>query len=136
MTERQLSAIYKSACAAAGRLTDPMASAGWKAVLLHFSREEVTAALDTWWNDTEPVQGSLVGRPRGATMPKPADLKACIRRARERAYQGSAEVQRRKQEIREFWRIADERGMTDEEVREKWPSYVGTRPKARQEDAA
>ncbi len=133
MTEKQLLKIYKKACAAAGRREDPLASTAWQDVLQNFSIEEVTAALSTWWNDTEPVQGSLI--PRGSTMPRPADLKARIFKARDAAYQNSAEAKRRRREIEEFWRVADERGLTEQEIREKWPSYVGTRPKA-EENAA
>ena len=132
MTERQLLAIYKSACAAAGRREDPAASASWKAVLQRFTREEVQAALSSWWNDTEPAQGSLV--PRGSTMPRPADLKARIYKARAEAAQNSAEARRQRQWIVDFWNFVDDRGITDEEVRERWPSYVGTRPKPKPQE--
>ena len=134
MTEKQLLAIYKLACATAGRREDPAASAGWKDVLQRFSKEEVTTALSDWWNDTGPAQGSLV--PRGSTMPRPADLKSRILRARDEASQNSAQARADRERIEEFWRIADERGFTDEEIRRKWPSYVGTRPAPRQEAIA
>jgi len=134
MTEKQLLAIYKRACAAAGRREDPLASPAWQDVLQAFSRDEVTAALSTWWNDTESTQGSLI--PRGATMPRPADLKARIMRARREAYQNSAQAHADRERIEEFWRIADERGFTEQEIRERWPSYVGTRPKPRDEENA
>jgi len=134
MTEKQLLAIYKKACAAAGRREDPLASAAWQDVLQVFSREEVTAALSAWWNDTEPTQGSLM--PRGSTMPRPADLKARIMRARKEAHLRSADVQRRLREIEEFWIVADERGWTEQEIRERWPSYVGTRPKPKEQENA
>lgn len=133
MTEKQLLAIYKKACAAAGRREDPLASAAWQDVLQAFSKDEVTEALSAWWNDTEPTQGSLI--PRGSTMPRPADLKARIMRARNEAYLRSADVQRRRREIEEFWIIADERGWTEQEIRERWPSYVGTRPKPKEQAA-
>ena len=134
MTEKQLLAIYKKACAAAGRREDPLASAAWQDVLQAFSRNEVSAALSGWWNDTEPTQGSLI--PRGSTMPRPADLKSRILRARDEASQNSAQARADRERIEEFWRIADERGFTDEEIRRKWPSYVGTRPAPRQEAIA
>jgi hypothetical protein len=128
MNEKQLLGIYKSASAAAGRQMDPAASASWKAVLERFPKDEVTAALEAWWNDTEPIQGSLLAKPRGATMPTPADLKARVLKARDQAYQASAAAQERRRQIEEFWRIADERGFTEQEIREKWPSYIDTRP--------
>jgi hypothetical protein len=135
MTEKQVLALYRSACGAAGRREDPHASEGWKKVLMRFSKEEVTAALDAWWNDTKPAQGSLLDKPRGSTMPTPADLKARIMAERQRLYEQSAAVRQRKQQIAEFWGWVAERGITEDEVREKWPSYVGTRP-AERENAA
>jgi hypothetical protein len=136
VTDKQLLALYKSACAAAGRSMDPAASASWRAVLGRFTNIEAMTALEVWWNDTEPIQGSLLGKPRGATMPTPADLKVRIVAARERAASTGAAAERRRRQIEEFWRIADERGITEQEIREKWPTYVGTRPAPRQEDAA
>jgi hypothetical protein len=61
-------------------------------------------------------------------MPTAEDLRARILAVRESAYQTGDDVARRKREIEEFWRVVDERGITDAEIAERWPSYVGTRP--------
>ena len=44
MTDTQLTKIYKSACAAAGRRPNPEAAPAWRKVLLHFPQAEVQAA--------------------------------------------------------------------------------------------
>lgn len=137
MTEKRILAIFKSTCIAAGRIVDPTVGDTWKASLVRFTREEVLQAILAWYRATDPAQGTLLGKPKGGALPAPAELRTWILATREKACQAGAEAQRRRDEITEFWRIADERGFTEQEIREKWPSYVGTRPKTQdQEDAA
>jgi hypothetical protein len=138
MTEKRILAIFKSVCVAQGRIIDPTVGEKWRAALMRFTREEVLEAIKAWRLTVEPAQGSLLAkRPRGGPLPTPAELWARILAERERAYQAGAQAQRRRDEIEEFWRIVDERGLTEQEIRDKWPSYVGTRPKPKnQEDAA
>jgi hypothetical protein len=135
MTEKRILAIHRSVCIAAGRIVLPAIGERWKAALLRFTKEEVLAAITAWRAQQEPAQGSLVGKRKSRDLPDPADLKAWILEERRKAYAQSKAVAKRRLEIDEFWRVADERGFTEQEIREKWPSYVGTRPKA-EENAA
>jgi len=83
MTEKQLYVIYKAARGGANKPENPDSSAAWKAVLLRFDRDELQAALEAWWADTAPAQGVMFDKPKGATMPTPADLKARVIAARQ-----------------------------------------------------
>ena len=85
MTETQLYALYKSACGAAGRREDPSADSSWKACLLRFPKDEVEAALRSWWLDSAPVQGDLLREVKGATMPTAPELRARVLAAGEKA---------------------------------------------------
>jgi len=132
MTEKQLKLIYADACSAVSRTVDPAQFETWKPVLLRFEQPEVRAALEAWWNDTEPLQGNLLGKVRGSTMPGPADLKARVLAAHEKRRENSAAYLKRQAEIVEFWRWVEERkdhyGETEAELLERFPSYRGTKP--------
>ena len=66
MTDKQLLALYRAACGGAGRKEDPNASDAWKRALLGYPHAEAKAALEAWWLQTAPAQGSLIDRPRGS----------------------------------------------------------------------
>ena len=135
MTDKRIFLIHKRVCLAAGRVCLPAIGERWKAALGRFTKEEVLAAIAAWRAQQEPVQGSLVAKGKSRELPDPAQLRTWIIERRAQEYEVSEPVQRRRREIEEFWRIADERGLTEAEIAVKWPSYVGTRPKP-QEDAA
>jgi hypothetical protein len=135
MTEKRIAMIFRSTCIAQGRIVDPVMGARWRTVLGRFTREEVLAAIAAWRGAVEPPQGTLLGKRKTGLMPTAEDLRARILAVRESAYQAGEDVARRNREIEEFWRVVDERGVSDEEIAERWPSYVGTRP-AKREDTA
>ena len=134
MTDKQLLALYRAACGGAGRKEDPNAGDAWKKVLIGYLHAEAKAALEAWWLQTAPAQGSLIDRPKGSTMPAPADLRALIQAARAKAAEQSMEAVERRQEVTEFWAWAAERaaetGETEDEILDRFPSFRGTKPEA------
>ena len=137
MTDKRILLIHKNVCRAAGRVVLPAIAERWKAALGRFTKEEVLAAIAAWNTQHEPAQGRLVGKSKSGLLPEPAELRAWILEQRNKAYEASESVQARRREIDHFWRLVDERGITEAEIAERWPSFLGTRPKPQsQEDAA
>ena len=111
MTDKRIFLIHKRVCLAAGRVCLPAIGERWKAALGRFTKEEVLAAIAAWRAQQEPVQGSLVAKGKSRELPDPAQLRTWIIEQRAQEYAVSEPVQRRRREIEEFWRIADERGL-------------------------
>ena len=134
VTDKQLLALYRAACGGAGRKEDPNAGDAWKRALLGYPHAEAKAALEAWWLQTAPAKGSLIDRPKGATMPTPADLRALIQASRAKAAEQTVQAIKRRQEVAEFWAWVDERvaetGETEEQILERFPSFRGTKPEA------
>ena len=80
------------------------------------------------------LQGSLIDRPKGSTMPTPADLRALIQASRAKAAEQTVQAIKRRQEVAEFWAWVDERmaetGETEDEILARFPSFRGTKPEA------
>ena len=134
MTDKQLLARYRAACGGAGRKEDPNAGDAWKKALMGYPHAEAKAALEAWWLQTAPAQGSLIDGPKGSTMPTPAHLRALIQAARAKAAEQTVQAIKRRQEVEEFWAWVAERvtetGETEEQILERFPSFRGTKPEA------
>ena len=75
MKPAETGAIYEQACRSKRMPSDPDEKTKWHRVLHDFEACDVRAALDAWWADTTPTQ---TGRPRGAFLPEPAELKPLV----------------------------------------------------------
>lgn len=64
--------LYERACGAKRIVPQEDEGRAWHRVLRDFEARDVEAALDAWWADTTTGKD---GRPRGAWLPTPAELK-------------------------------------------------------------
>lgn len=67
--------IYESACRSKRIVPNQDEFDRWHKVLRGYEARDVEAALDGWWSDATLTSN---GRPRGAFLPEPAELKPLI----------------------------------------------------------
>ncbi len=77
MTPSETKRVYERACRVKRIAPQDDEGRAWHRVLRKLEARDVEAALDAWWADTTPT---LSGRPRGAFMPEPAELKPVAER--------------------------------------------------------
>lgn len=88
MTVKEIKAIYVEACRAKRIVPQEGELSKWNKALSIFESRDVQSALDAWWKDTTATS---TGRPRGAYMPEPAELKPLVEEAARRRMRASSE---------------------------------------------
>ena len=78
MKPEETKRIYQSACRAKRVEIVQEESEKWHKVLRPFEARDVETALSAWWADTTSTQ---TGRPRGAFLPEPVELKPLVQAA-------------------------------------------------------
>lgn len=81
VTPTETKRVYEQACRTKRETPQDDQGRAWHRVLRGYDVRDVQAALDGWWADTTPTHS---GRPRGAFMPEPAELKPLVEAARRR----------------------------------------------------
>lgn len=82
--------IYETACRSKRAEIVQEEFQRWHRVLRGFEARDVEAGLDAWWADDTPTHN---GRPRGAFLPEPAELKPLVEAAQRKREAAAREPQ-------------------------------------------
>lgn len=90
MKPAETARIYQAACKAKRQDVSDDQGRHWHRVLREFEARDVETALEAWWADTSLTAS---GRPRGAYLPEPQELKNLAEHARRKREAAAREPQ-------------------------------------------